>query len=100
MDDGAYADAVRLMPIAGGTGTAGSPVVDECLRRGYQTRVVSRRPPAPGSERWRPGVEYLAADVMNDVGLREAVDGTDAVIDVLDGRFGKAQHAFDGTDLP
>lgn len=77
MDDGAYADAVRRVLIAGGTGTAGSPVVDECLRRGYQTRVVSRRAPAPGSARWRPGVKYLAADVMNDVGLREAVDGTD-----------------------
>lgn len=86
---------MRRVLIAGGTGTAGSLVTAECLRRGYHTRVLSRRPPGPGSPLWRPGVEYLQGDVMSDVGLREAVDGVDVVIDVLDGRFGKAQRAFD-----
>lgn len=54
--------------VAGGTGIVGSEVVWIAQQRGHQVRVLSRR----------GGV-----DVRAGVGLAEALDGADAVVDVL-----------------
>lgn len=77
--------------VAGGTGLAGREAVAEALRRGYQVRVLSRHIPTPDQPAFRPGVEYVRADVVSGDGLREALSGIDVVIDTLDGRTRKAR---------
>ncbi|MHA7156249.1 SDR family oxidoreductase [Arthrobacter sp. TMN-50] len=81
--------------VVGGTGLVGHQVVDECVRRGHQTRSVSRHAPAPHSLRWVSGAEYVQADVTAGEGLAQALDGADVVIDVLDGRLGRGLRALD-----
>lgn len=81
--------------VVGGTGLVGHHVVDECVRRGHQTRSVSRHRPAHHSPRWVSGAEYVQADVTNGDGLAESLDGADVLIDVLDGRAGKGARALD-----
>ncbi|MHA7293490.1 SDR family oxidoreductase [Arthrobacter sp. HLT1-21] len=81
--------------VVGGTGLVGHQVVDECVRRGHETRSVSRHAPAQHSLRWVSGAEYVEADVTAGAGLTQVLDGADVIIDVLDGRFGKGQRALD-----
>ncbi|WP_394939320.1 SDR family oxidoreductase [Psychromicrobium sp. YIM B11713] len=79
-----------LIAIAGGTGTAGRAVVAEALSRGHQVRVISRHRP----EALLPGVSHAIADANDGGGLVDAVAGTDALIDTLDAKFGKALRAL------
>ncbi|MHA7140398.1 NAD(P)H-binding protein [Arthrobacter sp. Bz4] len=81
--------------VVGGTGLVGHHLVDECVRRGHQTRSVSRHLPAHHSPRWVAGAEHMAADVTTGEGLTDALAEADVLIDVLDGQFGKGQRALD-----
>jgi uncharacterized protein YbjT (DUF2867 family) len=53
----------------------GAPAVRELVRRGNQVRVLSRRAPAPSE------AEYQRVDLVSGVGLPEALEGVDVVID-------------------
>ena len=81
--------------VVGGTGLVGHHLVDECVRRSHQTRSISRHLPAHHSSRWVAGAEYISADVTTGEGLTDALAGSDVLIDVLDGRFGKGQRVLD-----
>lgn len=66
--------------VIGGTGELGARVVRELAARGDDVVVVSRRAPADPCL-LPPGATHAAADLASGAGLREAVDGADAVVE-------------------
>lgn len=66
-----------VIGVLGGTGTAGREVVAELERRGHAVAVLSRGAPPRG--------EHRRVDVVSGDGLREAMAGLDAMVDVLNG---------------
>ncbi|QCQ91902.1 SDR family oxidoreductase [Rhodococcus sp. SGAir0479] len=66
--------------VAGGTGVAGRAVATELVRRGAAVRVLSRRG-GTGD-----GIEHVVGDLLTGVGLAEALDGVDVVVDTTDGK--------------
>ncbi|WP_171042255.1 SDR family oxidoreductase [Sinomonas gamaensis] len=83
---------MTLIVVAGGTGQVGSAAVRDAAGRGLGVRSFSRRLPSP--EDRVDGVEYLVADASTGEGLAAALDGADAVIDVLGARTVRFQTAF------
>jgi uncharacterized protein YbjT (DUF2867 family) len=63
--------------VPGGTGTLGRAVVAELVGRGHHVRILTRSAPP----RTPPGARHHTVDVVTGAGLREALDGADAVID-------------------
>lgn len=66
--------------VIGGTGSLGTLVMRELVARGDEVRVVSRRPPAASLP---DGATHARADLASGEGLREAVDGAEAVVDAV-----------------
>jgi uncharacterized protein YbjT (DUF2867 family) len=67
-----------IIGILGGTGKVGSLAAPELVARGHEVRVLARSAP-PGGAR---------VDVRRPEGLRTAMRGLDAVLDVLNGPVG------------
>jgi uncharacterized protein YbjT (DUF2867 family) len=76
--------------VVGGTGAVGSLVSAALRAEGHDVAVVSRRGRRPGSP---DGVEYRQADLATGAGLRAALRGQDALIDVTNARLRRAQQA-------
>ena len=71
--------------VLGATGSLGRHLVEELIRRGHTVRAASRtdRPSTDSSVRW------VRVEVTTGHGLRNALDGADAVIDAGNVRSGK-----------
>ena len=65
--------------VTGGTGVVGRATVDELLARGHDVRLFSRHAQDDVRE-WPHRVEPYPGDVSNEVEVRGAADGCDAVI--------------------
>jgi nucleoside-diphosphate-sugar epimerase len=65
----------ELHVVLGGTGGAGTAVVDELLARGKRVRATSRRPPAQGAS----GVEWVALDAINADDVERVCQGATVV---------------------
>src|SRR5690242_20420600 len=65
-------DAAPLL-VTGATGTVGSPLVGELLRRGHAVRALARD---PSRRTWPAGVDARRGDAISGHGLRDALDGT------------------------
>lgn len=66
--------------VVGGTGRAGSQIVEELARRGHQVTALARHPDkAPQA----PGVTAKAVDVHDGKALAEALKGHDVVVSAL-----------------
>lgn len=63
--------------VTGGTGFLGKEVVSELRSRGWPIKVLARR--LPGSAQRVPGVEYIEADLVDDL-PENAFDGIEAVV--------------------
>jgi uncharacterized protein YbjT (DUF2867 family) len=61
--------------VTGGTGGLGHRVVERLRNAGRNVRVLSRH-----AHESAPGVEYVAGDLANDVGVQASVDGVAIVI--------------------
>jgi putative NADH-flavin reductase len=68
--------------VLGGTGYAGSAVVQEAERRGHEVTSYSRSMPAEPA----PGVRYRTGSVLDDAVLAESVVDTDVVFEALSPR--------------
>ena len=71
------ADALRIT-VLGGSGYAGSSVVEEAAQRGHRVTAVQRHAPAARTD----GVEYLEADATDD-GVLDAAVEADVVVAAL-----------------
>jgi len=78
------------LAIIGATGTVGSRVVPEALRRGHAVTAISRNPEVKLSP--SPGLTLCAADVMDFSKLTQAIDGHDAVISTYNVGHASAAH--------
>lgn len=63
--------------ITGGTGHLGRLVVTRAREAGHSVRIASRRPPPSKSEE---GVTWATVDLGTGDGLREALEGIDAIV--------------------
>jgi len=70
--------AVRVL-VTGGTGVVGRATVDALLARGYDVRLFSRNAVDDVAE-WAHRVEAFPGDVSNEVEVRQAADGCEAVV--------------------
>jgi uncharacterized protein YbjT (DUF2867 family) len=82
--------------VVGATGSLGSKVVDELLRRGKSVRALVR-PTTDASRLERQGVEIARGDMLDLDSLVAAMRGADAVITTAAGytRGGKNAHDID-----
>lgn len=63
--------------VTGGTGDLGQPTVAQLQAAGHQPRVLSRKPPQPGST---PPGGLVLGDLATGEGVRAALDGVDTVV--------------------
>lgn len=77
------------MLVVGGTGLAGSVVVEQAVLRGHHVRVLSRR--TPDAEHALLGVTYLQGDIATGEGLDAALSGVDVLVDTTDGKTRKTR---------
>jgi putative NADH-flavin reductase len=77
--------------VLGGTGYAGSAIVEEAARRGHEVTSYSRSMPANPVE----GVRYRTASVLDDAVLAESVTDTDVVFEALSPR-GELEGKLEG----
>jgi len=80
--------------VVGGTGLAGRAVTSEAVDRGHDVVVASRRVPDDDAPAFVEGAQYVTADLVGGVGLEEAVDGVDVLIDTSNGSGKQAAHVF------
>ena len=74
--------------VVGGSGRAGSQIVEELARRGHQVTALSRHPDkAPKA----PGITAKAADIHDAQAMADALQGHDVVVSAL--RFSDAPAA-------
>lgn len=68
--------------IIGGTGTLSSPIVDECICRGYEVTMINR---GKRNHFINPKAELIKCDINNEEKLKSAVNGRsfDCCIDFL-----------------
>ena len=71
------------MLVTGGTGTLGRQVVPLIQAAGWKVRVLSRHAHDRGD-----GVDYLAADLLQEQGIDAAVDGVDVILHLAGGPKG------------
>jgi uncharacterized protein YbjT (DUF2867 family) len=65
--------------VIGATGYVGGRLVPELLRAGHQVRCLARNPDRLARIDWRGDVEVVAADVLDQTTLEQALVGVDAV---------------------
>ncbi len=80
---------MNRVAVVGGTGAVGSLVTAALLAAGNDVTVVSRRGRRPGST---AAAEYRQADLSTGEGLRAALRGQDALIDVTNALMRRAQR--------
>ncbi|HEU4983588.1 MAG TPA: NmrA family NAD(P)-binding protein [Acidobacteriaceae bacterium] len=61
--------------VTGGTGTVGSAVAGELVKRGAEVRVLARKQPQPG--KLPAGVEVAIGDLLDPVAVEQAMRGVD-----------------------
>ena len=66
--------------VIGGSGRAGSRIVEELARRGHQVTAIARKPEAAPK---LPGVTAKAVDVHDAAAMTEALKGHDVVVSAL-----------------
>jgi nucleoside-diphosphate-sugar epimerase len=88
-----HRDKGRVL-VTGGTGFLGAYIIQELIDRGWQVRALRRSNGQPvfiPAAVWEK-VEWVSGDVLDIVGLEEAMDGMDAVV------HSAAKLSFSGGD--
>lgn len=78
--------------VTGGTGHLGREFVREARDAGHAIRILSRRPPPPGS-----AMDWTQADLGSARALENALHGTDAIVHLASDPGNSATVDVDGT---
>ena len=65
--------------VIGATGYVGGRLVPELLAAGHDVRCLARNPDRLAGADWRPNVEVVMADVLDQTSLEDALAGIEAV---------------------
>ena len=74
---------IRNITILGGAGFLGSSIVTKLDAAGYQVKVLSRRRETAKHLILLPNVQVLSCDISDNRALKEALKGSDAVINLV-----------------
>lgn len=74
---------IKTVCILGGAGFVGSSIAAKCDAAGYKVKVLSRRREAAKHLILLPNVQVVECDVMNNYALKQALTGSDAVINLI-----------------
>ena len=90
--------AGSLVTVFGGSGFLGRHIVHALARRGYRVRVAVRRP--NDAQFLRPmgvvgQVEPVQANIRDDVSVRNAVEGADAVVNLVGILYETGRQTFE-----
>ena len=90
--------AGSLVTVFGGSGFLGRHIVHALARRGYRVRVAVRRP--NDAQFLRPmgvvgQVEPVQANIRNDASVRAAIEGADAVVNLVGILYETGQQTFE-----
>ena len=79
------AEEKKIVVVAGATGRAGSLIVEEALKKGYQVRALLVKPFDPPQPPWlqKEGVELLYGDLTSVESLSKVMEGAHFVISAL-----------------
>lgn len=81
--------------VIGGSGFVGSAIVTKLDAAGYQVKVLTRRREAAKHLLLLPHVEVLQCNVLDNQALRNAITGSDAVINLIGILHQTRQGSFD-----
>lgn len=85
----------KHVSVLGGSGFVGSAVVTELQAEGYQVNVLTRRAYRAKHLKLLPDVKITECDVFNETALTNALQGTDAVINMIGILHQSRQQSFD-----
>lgn len=94
--------AKGLVTLFGGSGFIGRYAARTLVEAGYRVRVAVRRPHLAGDVRLAgaPGwVDIVQANVRNKASVSAAIDGADAVVNLVGILFEKGRQSFEGAQL-
>jgi len=74
---------IQTLCIIGGSGFVGRSIADQACAAGFRVRVVTRSRLRARHLTVLPTLEVMVADVNDDAGLARALDGMDAVINLV-----------------
>lgn len=92
--------AKGLVTIFGGSGFVGRYAARQLVKAGYRVRIACRRPGLAGDVRLAgvPGwVDVVQANVRNRPSIARAVDGADAVVNLVGILHESGKQSFDGS---
>lgn len=89
----------KLVTVFGGSGFLGRYIVRELAKRGYRVRVAVRRPDLAGHTQPMGAVgqiHAIQANLRYDWSIARAVDGADAVVNLVGILYESGKQSFDG----
>lgn len=91
-----------LVTLFGGSGFIGRYTARELVKRGYRVRIAVRRPHVAGDARLAgpPGwVDIVQTNIRNVPSVERALEGADAVINLVGIMYEKGKQNFESTQL-
>lgn len=86
---------IKNITILGGAGFVGSSIVAKMDAEGYQIKVLSRRRDSAKHLFLLPNVSVVECDIVNTHALKEALKGSDAVINLIGILHESSKHSFE-----
>lgn len=75
--------AMQQVTVFGGSGFIGRHLVEHLARTGASIWVAARHPPHRAEPLSRARIQHIKADILNDEGVRAAIQGADTVINLV-----------------
>lgn len=90
----------KIVTVFGGAGFLGRHLIRTLCRQGWRVRVATRRPHLAGDARLAGDVgqvQLIQANVRNRASVRRAIEGSDAVVNLVSILYETGNQTFNGT---
>jgi NADH dehydrogenase len=90
----------KIVTVFGGAGFLGRHLTRALCRQGWRVRVATRRPHLAGDARLAGDVgqvQLIQANVRNRASIRRAIEGSDAVVNLVSILYERGNQTFNGT---